>query len=304
MATGESTDFFTVSEQEADLRLDKLLSVHFPHYSRTYFQSLIADNCVLVNGERCKKRETLRVGDEIEVLFSLPPELSLEAEEIPLDILYEDEHLLAVNKPQGMVVHPAPGHPKGTFVNALLFHCRALESLDPLRPGIVHRLDKDTSGVLLAAKTAEAHRALVHQFAERKIQKTYCAICVGTPKEGLIDLPIRRHPIHRQQMSICFEKGKPAKSAIRVLQHAKGYSLLEIDLITGRTHQIRVHLKHLGTPIVGDPVYGSQSINKKFELTQQLLHAHRIQFLHPFQKNPIEIEAPLPETLKLFLETL
>ncbi|MBS0620193.1 MAG: RluA family pseudouridine synthase [Verrucomicrobia bacterium] len=295
-----STDYFTVSLKEAELRLDKLLALHFPAHSRTYFQYLIDEGCVLVNGALVKKRERLLEGDEIEVCFLLTPELSLEPEEIPLDILYEDEHLLAINKPAGMVVHPAPGHPSGTFVNALLFHCNSLQGTDPLRPGIVHRLDKETSGVLLAAKTLEAHSKLVALFSERKIDKTYLAICVGTPPEGLISAPIKRHPLERKEMSVCFEGGKEAKTVCKVLAKEEQLSLVELALLTGRTHQLRVHLKHVGTPILGDPVYGSPSANSRFKAERQLLHAHQIRFIHPITQVPLIITAPLPDDIEQF----
>ena len=300
---GELTDFFTVSAEEATVRLDKLLSIHFPQHSRTYFQYLIEQGSVLVNGVSLKKKETPKVGDEIEVCFLLTPEISLEPQDIPLDILFEDEYLIAVNKPANMVVHPAPGHPNNTFVNALLFHCSSLSTSDPVRPGIVHRLDKDTSGILLAAKTATTHARLVEIFSERRIQKNYLAICVGTPKEGLIDAPIKRHPIQRKEMAVCFENGKEAKSICKVLKKNQQLSLVEIQLLTGRTHQIRVHLKHVGTPVLGDPIYGSSNANKRFNSHRQLLHAHRLHFIHPMKNIPMNLEAPIPKNfLEMFSE--
>ncbi len=305
---GELTDFFVVSSEEANTRLDKLLSIHFPEHSRTYFQYLIERGSVLVNGKPLKKRETPQVGDEIEICFLLTPEISLEPQNIPLDILFEDDHLIAVNKPANMVVHPAPGHPKNTFVNALLFHCRgncnslySIPSMDPVRPGIVHRLDKDTSGVLIAAKTAQAHAKLVDLFSHRRIQKSYLAICVGTPREGLIDAPIKRHPIHRKEMAVCFEHGKEAKSICKVLKKNQHLSFVEIQLLTGRTHQIRVHLKHLGAPILGDLVYGSPSANKRFNSIRQLLHAHQLSFIHPMTNCPIHLKSPIPQDLFQFI---
>jgi len=302
---GELTDFFIVSPDEAKTRLDKLLSIHFPEHSRTYFQYLIEQGCVLVNGIPLKKRETPKAGDEIEICFLLTPEISLEPQDIPLDILFEDEHLIAVNKPANMVVHPAPGHPNNTFVNALLFHCRNLQyTNNSVRPGIVHRLDKDTSGILIAAKTAQTHSKLVEMFSERRIQKNYLAICVGTPKEGVIDAPIKRHPIQRKEMTVCFEKGKEAKSICKVLGKNQHLSFLEIQLLTGRTHQIRVHLKHMGTPVLGDPIYGSVSANKRFNAVRQLLHAYRLHFTHPITNIPIDLEAPIPKDLLLFAETI
>ncbi len=284
-----NTENFIVTPEMLDVRLDRLLTGHYRACSRTYFQNLIEDGFVLVNGHPVKKKDKPKTGDEIEICFQLTPELSLEPENIPLDILYEDEHLLVINKPAGMVVHPAPGHPSKTFVNALLFHCKTLPFSTDLRPGIVHRLDKDTSGILLAAKTTEAHRKLVALFCERKIEKTYLALCVGTPSNTTIDAPIRRHPTRRKEMAID-PLGKPAISICKVVSSKGSLSLVEIKLITGRTHQIRVHMKHLGTPVLGDPVYGS----KKYHAPRQMLHAHRLQFLHPITQASIDLIAPLP----------
>jgi 23S rRNA pseudouridine1911/1915/1917 synthase len=298
----ELTDCFVVSSEEAQMRIDKLLSIHFPQHSRTYFQYLIGQGCVLVNGSPIKKREIPKVGDEIEICFLLTPELSLEPQPIPLDILFEDEYLIVVNKPAHMVVHPAPGHPKNTFVNALLFHCNNLTAIDPVRPGIVHRLDKDTSGILIAAKTAQTHAKLVELFSSRRIQKAYLAICVGTPKEGLIDAPIKRHPIQRKEMTVCFERGKEAKSLCKVLKKNQHLSLVEIQLLTGRTHQIRVHLNYIGTPVLGDLVYGSSSANKRFNTTRQLLHAHQLHFIHPMTHCPIHLSAPVPQDFLMHLK--
>lgn len=304
MHSESHSQFFTVSLEEASHRLDKLLSQHFPSHSRTYFQYLIEQGSVLVNGHLLKKRELAKVGDEVEVCFLLTPEISLEPQDIPLEILYEDEHIIAVNKPVGMVVHPAPGHPKDTFVNALLFHCKHLAGTDSLRPGIVHRLDKDTSGVLLAAKTSQAHAKLVELFSERRIQKYYLAVCVGAAKEGLIDAAIKRHPIHRKEMAINLEDGKEAKTVCHVLGKNDALSLVELELLTGRTHQIRVHLKYRGTPILGDSVYGSPSANKKFEPPRQLLHAHRIAFIHPFTGKPLNICARIPQDVEAYVKLL
>ncbi|MFS8563652.1 MAG: RluA family pseudouridine synthase [Rhabdochlamydiaceae bacterium] len=206
----------TVSGSEARVRLDKFLASHFPDYSRSYFQYLIENGFVLVNGEKLKKREIPLPGDEIEVCFQLTPELSLEPENIPLDILFEDEHLIAVNKPIGMVVHPAPGSPNHTFVNALLYHCKTLPDSGNLRPGIVHRLDKDTSGVLIAAKTHEAHQKLVSMFCDRTIHKKYIAVCLGNPGTLEISAPIKRHPTRRQEMAVSSE-GKIAISRVKTL---------------------------------------------------------------------------------------
>lgn len=297
-----ATDLIVISEEEAGLRIDKLLKTRFPEHSRTYFQYLLEEGCVLCNGTLLKKREKPKIGDEIEVCFLLTPEISLEPEDIPLDILFEDEYFLAVNKPSGMVVHPAPGHPSKTFVNALLFHCKELEKqVGDLRPGIVHRLDKDTSGILLAAKTKQAHQNLIALFSERKIEKTYMAICVGKATDAVINQPIGRHPVHRKEMCVRAD-GKSAISHVRTLMTNNSLSLVEVDLITGRTHQIRVHLKAAGTPILGDPMYGFASVNEKWGIDTQMLHAHRIRMLHPILKTPLEITAPLPSEMQTFIE--
>ncbi len=282
---------FIVSEP--DVRLDKLLLSHFGSFSRTYFQSLIEGGFVLVNGKIIKKKDKPKVGDEIEVCFQITPEIALEPENIPLDILYEDDHLIAIHKPTGMVVHPAVGHPTGTFVHALLYHCKNLPFGNSYRPGIVHRLDKDTSGVLLAAKTYESHQKLIELFSSRNIEKKYLAICLGNPGNITVNAPIGRHKIRRQEMTIR-EDGKEAISHIRVLKTEKELSLVEVELHTGRTHQIRLHLKHLKTPVLGDPLYGSSSANKKYQVSRQLLHAHTLKFIHPITGKLVELAAPLP----------
>ncbi len=292
-------DHIVITEGDTQKRLDRLLTEHFPTHSRTYFQYLIETGSVLVNGVQVKKREKQKVGDEIEICFILTPEIALEPEDIPLDIIYEDEHFLAINKKAGMVVHPAAGHPSGTFVNALLYHTKKLKeefSLD-LRPGIVHRLDKDTTGILLGAKTLEAHQRLIALFSQRKIEKKYLAISIGSPKEGTLSAPIARHETHRKEMCIDLVRGKEAISEIKILASKENLSLVEVGLITGRTHQIRVHLKHLKTPIAGDPVYGSLSFNKSHGVLRQMLHAHKLTLIHPFTGKELKLEAPIPSDM-------
>jgi 23S rRNA pseudouridine1911/1915/1917 synthase len=287
-----------VTEAEEQIRLDKLLVLRYPNHSRTYFQYLIEEGFVLLNGERVKKRTLPEEGDEIEVCFQLTPEISLEPEDIPLDIIYEDQHILVVNKPAGMVVHPAPGHWSGTFVNALLGYCKQLPTTDPLRPGIVHRLDKDTSGLLVAAKTLEAHQKLIEKFANRTMEKTYLAICVGKPQAGIISAPIGRHPINRKEMAVISD----GKEAITDVQNVAVGSKLSLALLkpkTGRTHQIRVHLKHLGTPILGDQVYGTAGVAKR-----QMLHAYRLNFTHPVTGIPLCLCAPIPDDMKHWMQQL
>ena len=285
------------------MRIDKLLTSRYPQYSRTYFQKIIDEGYVLLNGETVKKRSIPEEGDEIEVCFPLTPESPLQPEPIPLEIIYEDEYFLAVNKPAGMVVHPAPGHRSGTFVNALLHHCKQISSLDPLRPGIVHRLDKDTSGILVAAKTVEAHQKFIQKFSGREMEKLYLAICVGKPKSGILSAPIGRHPVHRKEMAV-LPDGKEAVTEIQVAAFNEKLSLAILKPKTGRTHQIRVHLKHLNAPVLGDETYGSTRTNQNLGTTRQLLHAYRLTFIHPITHAKINLSAPLPEDMKHWLQTL
>ena len=287
---------------EEPKRLDKLLAEAFPEHSRSYFQYLIDAGSVTCNGKKVKKRVIPKLGDEIQVFFLTSPEIKLTPEDIPLEILYEDEAIICVNKPPGMVVHPAPGHTAETFVNALLYHCRSLPPQD-LRPGIVHRLDKETSGVLLAAKTVEAHQKLIDAFSNRAINKEYLAIVVGNPGEIVVNQPIGRHPVKRKKMAIV-EKGRQATTHIETLNFSEGFSLVKAKPITGRTHQIRVHLKYLKTPVLGDTLYGPEKLSRKLKVERQLLHAHHLSFSHPIHGKPIEIEAPLPEDFKTFLKFL
>lgn len=299
LKSDEEPEFLIFSSEEEGMRIDKFLSSRFPHHSRTYFQNLIDIGCVLLNGKPVKKREIPEEGDEIEVCFQATPEASLTPEAIPLEILYEDEHILAVNKPAGMVVHPAPGHWSGTFVNALLAHCQEIApSLDPLRPGIVHRLDKDTTGVLLAAKTRIAHQKLIALFSERKIEKLYLAICKGRPTSTLIQAPIGRHPVHRKEMA-ALPDGREAITEIKLAAFNEKISLVLAKPRTGRTHQIRVHLKHIGAPILGDPIYSKDTSHHR-----PLLHAYKLFFHHPITEMPISLVAPIPEDFLIWMRKL
>jgi 23S rRNA pseudouridine1911/1915/1917 synthase len=297
---GPSATVLFCDEASSSKRVDLFLAENFPQCSRTYFQWLISQGLVLVNGQTIKKGVKLYAGDEIELQFASTHELSLEPENIPLDILYEDEYLLAVNKPAGLVVHPGPGNWTGTFVNALLYHCKNLPVDDAIRPGIVHRLDKETSGVLLAAKTAHAHALFTDMFATRAIKKTYHAVCVGTPQVLEIMAPIGRHPTNRKLMDVVPDSGKSAHTTLKILHTAGEVSLLEIDLKTGRTHQIRVHLKHIGHPVLGDAVYGIERINTRFGISRQLLHASSLHFTHPITQEKKEFVAPFPEDMATF----
>lgn len=292
----QESELIVIQENEAGERLDKILAHRFKDvWSRTYFQYLIDEHLVLLNGEPVKKRIKPQVGDEVEIQFAATPEIDLSPENIPLDILYEDEHLLAINKPAGMVVHPAPGNWSGTFVNALLFHCGNLE-IEGLRPGIVHRLDKETSGVLIAAKSLLVQQKLVEAFAARQVYKEYLAICVGNPGEGTIEEPIGRHPVHRKHMAVV-QGGKKAITHFQTLATNGKLSVVKVILATGRTHQIRVHLKHHGTPILGDAIYGNPQVNKQYGAERQLLHAYRLQLKHPITGQVLEFEAPIPEDI-------
>lgn len=295
----DESEFLSISAEDEGLRIDKFLTLRYPKHSRTYFQYLLETGCVLLNGEPVKKRVTPEEGDEIEICFQATPEASLEPEDIPLEILYEDDHLLAVNKPVGMVVHPAPGNWSGTFVNALLAHCKGLISIDdPLRPGIVHRLDKDTSGILIAAKTLEAQQKLIELFSKRKMDKLYLAVCMGRPTNTIITAPIGRHPVHRKEMA-ALPDGREAITEIQLAACNDQFSLVLAKPRTGRTHQIRVHLKHIGCPIVGDQVYGRKDLHPR-----QLLHAYRLSFLHPITQIPIRLVAPIPLDMKEWLQKL
>lgn len=295
------TTSIVISNDEED-RIDKVLSKRFSDHSRTYFQYLIDNDFVLVNNKKVKKRQPLKQGDEVSIFFQLSPEIELEPENIPLDILFEDEHIIAINKPKDFVVHPAVGNRSHTFVNALLYHCQNLApGFDPIRPGIVHRLDKDTTGVLIAAKTEISHRKLIEQFSKRSIEKKYLAICIGKPNNLNIDAAIKRHPIKRKEMSVS-EDGKESITKLDILAYNEELSLVLATPKTGRTHQIRVHLKHVKSPILGDSVYGSPSMNKKFNVECQLLHAFKLKFIHPITSLPIEITAPIPDDLKKFMQ--
>lgn len=296
-STHEECDSIFITEDEAGERLDKILAQRFEAIkSRSYFQMLIEEQNVLLNNCPVKKRFKPQSGDEIQIHFVLAPEIGLAPEPIPLDIIFEDDHILVINKRAGMVVHPATGNWSGTFVNALLHHCKQLcesSTSSDLRPGIVHRLDKDTSGLLIAAKTPIAQQRLITLFAERKIHKEYLAICIGNPGDIEINAPIGRHPIHRKLMAIVPE-GKSALTYCKTLSYNEKLSLVRIVLATGRTHQIRVHLKHVGHPVLGDPAYGNPQMNSKYGIARQMLHAQLLRFNHPVSGTVLELQAPLP----------
>lgn len=284
----------TLTPEQAHLRLDRLLALLYPDHSRTYFQALIDQGFILLNGEIPLKRTLTEAGDELEITFPPTPSSTLSPEPLALDILYEDPHLLALNKPAGLIVHPGAGHPSGTLVNGLLHHFASLPG-DPARPGLVHRLDKETSGLILVAKTPLAHQRLVEAFAARTIQKTYLAICANPPPTTLLRTLIGRHSRNRQLMAV-LPAGKEAITSIRPLSFHGPYTLVEAKPQTGRTHQIRVHLQHLGCPILGDTTYGSTH-----PFPRHLLHAYRLTLTHPITQQPLALEAPIPEDMKALI---
>lgn len=300
---------FSLQVEDNGDRIDRWLAQKLPDLSRSRLQKLIVEGCVEVNEEVCRgKKRLVQRGDRLKV--NLPPIEILEVtpENIPLDILYEDGEIIFVNKPAGLVVHPAPGHENGTLVNALLFHCQDLASIGGVkRPGIVHRLDKDTSGVLVVAKTDQAHQSLQKQIKDKIARREYLGIVYGSPKgdEGKIDLPVGRHLINRKKMAVLpLEKG--ARKAIthwQVVERLGNYTLMKFHLETGRTHQIRVHTTHIGHPLVGDPVYGSGT-SVGVNLSGQTLHAQKLGLFHPVSGKWLEVIAPLPQDFTKLLRVL
>ena len=298
---------WNIQPDEAGQRLDRYLVARLKEISRTGVQQLISDGSGLVNGLTSKPGYALRNGDEVRVLKIMPENQSgsLKPQRLPLDVVYEDTDLLVVNKAAGMVVHPAPGHHDDTLVNALLAYYPDLrEAGADLRPGIVHRLDKDTSGLMLIAKNARTQAALVEQMKRHQIVKRYLALVEGIVAldNGSIDAPIGRDVRHRQQMAITTVGSREARTHFRVLERFSRHSLLLLQLETGRTHQIRVHLKAIGHPIVGDPVYGTGSTIRGVTLKRQFLHSYQLRFTHPATGAVMELEAPLPYDLQNVLD--
>ncbi len=287
---------FTIEEEDKE-RIDVYLHEELESLSRSYIQKLIKDGDVKVNGEPVKSNYRLFCGDVVTVSAPEIKEPEIEPEDIPLDILYEDEDVIVVNKPKGMVVHPAPGHYSGTLVNALLYHCGdELSGINGvMRPGIVHRIDKDTTGSLLVAKNDMAHRNLAKQLAEHSIHREYEAVVHGNLKEdqGTIDAPIGRSPTDRKKMAVNVNHAREAITHYQVLQRFGDYTYIRCQLETGRTHQIRVHMASIRHPVLGDPVYGPKTCPFP-QLQGQTLHAKTIGFLHPRTGEYMEFEAPLP----------
>ena len=284
---------FVAEAGDAGSRLDHFLAARIGELSRSRIQALMEEGRVLVNGGAKLRSCKLRGGEKI--TLTVPPAIASEnlPENIALEVLHEDEDLIVINKPAGIVVHPAPGHAGGTLVNALLHHCKELSGIGGVeRPGIVHRLDKETSGCLVAAKNDAAHQSLTEQFAGREVRKTYLAICTGIlkKKKGTINVPLGRHPVHRQRMGVLLRGGgREAVTDWLVLAELPCGTLVQCTLHTGRTHQIRVHLKHLGHPVLGDEVYG-----KRGKFSRQMLHAWKLGFAHPRTGNPLDFTAPIP----------
>lgn len=292
---------FTVESLGAGSRIDKYIAVKLGEgYSRTYVKFLMESGFVHVNGEEVKPRYIVSEGEEI-ILEMPPPEASdIEPENIPIDILYEDEWIIVLNKPAGMVVHPGAGNRGGTLVNALLYHCENLaDTGDEFRPGIVHRLDKDTSGIMVVAKTDRALRSLAKQFQQRTIKKRYVALVAGRVEmdNGVVDAPLARHAVDRRKMDIEYEGGKEARTVYHVVRRFNNFTVLKLDLETGRTHQIRVHMKHLGYPILGDTTYGGRG-----KMSRQALHSEALTFTHPDTGKTLEFTVPLPKDMKDFVE--
>lgn len=294
-----------MDEGDSGKRLDAFLAGEIRELTRTYVQKLIADGLVRVNKEQARASYRVRPGDTVIVQVPEPEDIQVAAEPIPLDIYFEDGDVIVVNKPRGMVVHPAEGNYTGTLANALLYHCRDLSGINGLlRPGIVHRLDKDTSGLIMVAKNDDAHLELARQLKDRQVNRRYLALVHGRVhgETGLIDAPIGRDPRDRQKMAVVQKNSRYAVTRYRVITRFNDYTYLELKLETGRTHQIRVHMSYIGHPVVGDMKYGPT--RPHFNLSGQFLHAAMLGFNHPRTAGPLLFEAPLPLVLQSVLEGL
>lgn len=298
---------FIVEDVDAGKRLDSFLAEkNTAKYTRSFIGKMIEENLVLYNGKPSKASTKIKTGDRIELFEKEPEPLAVKGEEIPLEIVYEDDNLMVINKPRGMVVHPAPGHTSGTLVNAVLSHAgESLSSINGvLRPGIVHRIDKDTSGLILVCKNDFSHKALAKQLEEHSITRRYHAICSGRLKEeqGTVSAPIGRDEKNRKQQAINYKHGKEAITHYRLLENLQNASLLECRLETGRTHQIRVHMKSIGHPLLGDPLYGPKK--NLYAIKGQALHAMVLGFVHPRSEEYMEFSADYPEDFQKLLNKL
>ena len=298
--------FFIVNEEQNGIRIDKLISEHNSSLTRSSVHKLIDDGALTVNNIAVTKNYKVKAGDRVLLCIPEPTELEIVKENIPLDIRYEDSELLVVNKPKGMVVHPAPGNYSGTLVNALMYHCEdSLSGINGIiRPGIVHRIDKDTSGLLIVAKSDLAHIKLAEQIKEHSFTREYQCVVYGHFKEetGTVDAPIGRHPVDRKKMSVTDKNSKNAVTHYTVINEYKDFSHLKVRLETGRTHQIRVHMSYIGHPVAGDSIYGPKKCIT--ELNGQCLHAGLIGFVHPKTGKYIEVQSELPQYFTDFLNKL
>lgn len=295
---------FVVEDRDTGERIDKFLAQQDEDWSRTRVQQWIKEKRVTVNSMAIKGNYRVAEHDEITIRIPPPRELNVEPEKMDLDIVYEDGDVIVVNKPRGLVVHPAPGHYSGTLVNGLLYHCRDLSGINGvLRPGIVHRIDKDTSGLLMVAKNDMAHESLASQLKEHTVTRIYTALVHGviSHDRGKVDAPIGRDPKNRQQMAVVFKNSKPAVTHFVVKERFKDYTLIDLKLETGRTHQIRVHMKYIGHPVAGDPKYGPKN---SLPIQGQALHAGVLGFRHPRTDQYLEFDAPLPEDMASILTRL
>jgi 23S rRNA pseudouridine1911/1915/1917 synthase len=312
---GSEIFHFDIDPSAEQLRLDQYLALQLPDASRSHLARLIREGRVTVHGKPQKPSYRLRAFDTVDVEFPEPKPIDAVPEDIPLDIRYEDDTLIVINKPPGLVVHPGPGHTSGTLVNGLLYHCTDLSPIGgALRPGIVHRLDRDTSGTIVVAKTGPAHENLSRQFKERLVKKRYLALVAGRmpAREGRIDFPLGRHPTSRKKMSIRSRAPREAETRWCLRREYDGASLLEVNLMTGRTHQIRVHCAAIQRPILGDAVYGSRitagrngkSAGSPVAVPRQMLHAWRLGFIHPANGEWMQFASPLPDDMVLVLRAL
>lgn len=309
------THSFTVISSDANIRLDIYLSKKLPDLTRSRIKNLTEQGAVTLNEKPAKAGVKIKTGDRVAIAIPAPQPVKAEPEKIPLDVLYEDSHIIVINKPPGIAVHPGAGRSKGTLVNALLYHCNDLSGIGgALRPGIVHRIDKDTSGVLVAAKTDKSHQFLAKQFKEHSIKRKYSALVWGIVKNdaGTIDLPIGRHVSERKKMSVRTRKGRKAVTYYRVIKRFDKLTFLELTLETGRTHQIRVHLSAIHHPVAGDPVYGKgkpaclsprAAVSLK-NLKRQALHAQTLGIIHPETRQYMEFTSPLPDDMQNIINAL
>ncbi len=295
---------FEITEEQRGMRLDLMLTEMYPEHTRSYLQKQVKNGAVLLNGKTAKPGASLKPGDMVDAEFSEPEEPEVLPEPIPLTVVYEDSDVILVDKPKGMVVHPAPGHTSGTLVNALLYHCRDLSGINGvLRPGIVHRIDKDTTGLVIACKNDMAHQSLAGQLKAHTVTRRYYAIVNGNFREdeGVVNAPIARHRTERKKMAVD-PSGREAITHFRVLERFGNYTFLECRLETGRTHQIRVHMSHIGHPLLGDEQYGSGK--SRFHTEGQCLHAYIFGFIHPRTGEYMEFQSELPTYFTKILTAL